>query len=331
MSDEGLRERHRERYQWMENLLADPRATDGDKVVGIALALHKNLKMGRCDPAIATLAAETARTRQGAQKSIRNLERLGHVRTRLGGYGPKDTNGYDLISANGGLHSCPPIPPEMTKGANHGEAKGKPKGQQDDAQEPTTFGPNNQNNQNIEGNTGDDGDGGDGGRASELKSVVDKVAQLAGLPADRSKWPKHWANAVPIVAGWRERFPDELILMAVEWAMRVKPDPGKPPSSITYFDKPIRQRFAAWTAPLPGTARQTASNGQAAAPSRREHQQQLGELAQRLGWHVVAELAESEADELSRRLSRGQVTDEELHRIKLDTEARLFGQGAARA
>jgi hypothetical protein len=47
---------HRDRFAWMEDVLADADLTKGEKLVALRLAFYKNLKTGRCYPSVQTIA-----------------------------------------------------------------------------------------------------------------------------------------------------------------------------------------------------------------------------------------------------------------------------------
>ena len=73
------RSAHKARFDWMSALLACDVLTDGDKVVGIALALHQNIKSGRCDPSAALLAVETSRALRSVERNIAILKNNGFL------------------------------------------------------------------------------------------------------------------------------------------------------------------------------------------------------------------------------------------------------------
>jgi len=324
----------------MDAVLEDPELTDGAKILAIRLALTTNLKTGLCFPSVETLAFQTNMDPRSIRGLRAQLVEKGWIRCEKGGRGPKDTNSYVLLRRH--AHSAlegdrvvasPEIPPESAPRRNGGAAKAERKEERNHQKDGTVAPPNIVNNQNIENNSGDDGGSGDA-RAKELKAVVDKVAELSGLPPDRSKWPKYWTNAVPVVGKWRESYPDEIILTAVAWAMRVKSDPGVPPNSIIYFEKPIKQKHAEWVLPLAAAKKESQSKTGPARPpvlTRSEHQRFLNEIAQLIGWGVTTELTEAEALGLTDRWARGQVTNEELHRLKEEIEGRLRPKEPLRA
>ena len=335
MTKDELHERHASRYRWMDAVLEDPELTDGAKILAVRLALTTNLKTGLCYPSVKTLAAQTNMDPRGIRGLRAQLVEKGWIRCNSGGRGPKDTNSYVLLRRNDSAalgrdrgDAPPENPPETIPRRNDGAVKAERKEEPNLKKGGTVVPPIIENNQNTEINSGDDADAGGDARARELKAVVDKIANLAGLPSDRSKWPKYWGNAVPVVAQWRESFPDEVILLAVEWAMRVKTEPGVTPNSIKYFEQPIRQRHAVWTGQTVPSAKHPKTT---AAPSLGERQRRLNEIAELIGWHVATELTEDQAVDLADRWGRGEVTKEELHRLKDEVEGRLRQKQPLRA
>ena len=47
---------HADRFRWEQDVLANPQLTAAQKIVLTRLALHLNIKTGRCDPSVKTLA-----------------------------------------------------------------------------------------------------------------------------------------------------------------------------------------------------------------------------------------------------------------------------------
>lgn len=98
MPAEAIRQAHLERYKWMEDILTDTSLGYGDKAVALRLALHQNLKTGRCNPSVQTIAAGVGMRARNAQYKLRNLEQGGWIERRMGGGGPRGTTQYDLVS-----------------------------------------------------------------------------------------------------------------------------------------------------------------------------------------------------------------------------------------
>src|SRR5688572_29641046 len=70
----------RERFEWMEAVLADAALTAATKVVAQRLALHLNLQTGICNPSWETLARETSQSRATIARALDRLERAGRIR-----------------------------------------------------------------------------------------------------------------------------------------------------------------------------------------------------------------------------------------------------------
>ncbi len=333
MTADALRERHRLRFEWMEGALSATDLTPGEKNVAIRLALHLNLQTLLCNPGHDTLSRGVAMTNSGLRGAISALERKEYIRRARGGHGPRDTTRYTLLKVpnaqrgNGGDPLFAPVA-EINRGnvprterntfaRGHDESTKVPQKGSPTAEIEATLGTSNLvNSQNIEQNL----DKGADGRVRDQKFVVDRIAQLAGLPQDRRKWPKYWQSAVRVVAAWREAYSDEVILVGVERAMAYKRQINPaPPNSIRYFEEPIKQWHKQITTSLPSVV---TGMPFATPPAPQELQRRLNELAQRLGWDVLTELSEIEAFDLVGRWMRGEVDSAELHRIAADVRMR---------
>jgi hypothetical protein len=97
MPADALKEAYRARFDWMAEVLADPTLTNGEKVVAMRLALHKNVKTARCDPSIQTIADGVAMGRRNTQYTLSRLEEKHRVKRRVGGQGPRQTTQYELL------------------------------------------------------------------------------------------------------------------------------------------------------------------------------------------------------------------------------------------
>src|SRR5215831_14068347 len=75
----------RDRCNWIEAMMLDARLSDRDKIILTRLALHLNLKTGRCDPTIDLLALETSipgseeTARRIVRRSIAQGDKLGWI------------------------------------------------------------------------------------------------------------------------------------------------------------------------------------------------------------------------------------------------------------
>jgi hypothetical protein len=86
---------HAERFGWQQSVLACPKLTATQKNVLTRLALFHNIKTGRCDPSIETLANGAGVTRRAVQKALAAGEALGFILRKLGG-GKYVTTRYEL-------------------------------------------------------------------------------------------------------------------------------------------------------------------------------------------------------------------------------------------
>jgi hypothetical protein len=97
MPEDPLKVAYRDRMAWMEDVLADPALSNGEKVVAMRLALHKNVRTSRCDPGIETISKGVAMRSRNVQYTLGRLEERGWIRRRMGGHGPRNTTQYDLL------------------------------------------------------------------------------------------------------------------------------------------------------------------------------------------------------------------------------------------
>jgi Helix-turn-helix domain len=93
-----LQNAHRQRWEWMEAVMADSNLSPGEKLVALRLAAYRNVKTGRCDPSVPTIAAGVAMTERNVKKVLAKLQAQGRIRRHMGGHGPRDTTQYELIA-----------------------------------------------------------------------------------------------------------------------------------------------------------------------------------------------------------------------------------------
>jgi hypothetical protein len=86
---------HLDRFQWMENILADAGLTPTQKNILVRLALHQNMKTGRLDPSVRGLAAGTATRDRAVQLTLARAERDGLIDREIGG--GRDRSSYRLL------------------------------------------------------------------------------------------------------------------------------------------------------------------------------------------------------------------------------------------
>jgi hypothetical protein len=84
---------HAEHFRWMETVLADPALTFAQKAILTRLVLYLNLKSGRCDPSIQSIAAAVGVQERAVQMAITTAQALGLLTRREGG-GRSRTNKY---------------------------------------------------------------------------------------------------------------------------------------------------------------------------------------------------------------------------------------------
>ncbi|MGY2935989.1 hypothetical protein ACVWZ6_005591 [Bradyrhizobium sp. GM6.1] len=84
----------RDRDMWLVALAASRSLGDGDKVLGVRLALHHNVKTGQCNPSYDALAHGTGRTVSAIPKQLKRLEETGFI-NRISSKG-RYRNSYEL-------------------------------------------------------------------------------------------------------------------------------------------------------------------------------------------------------------------------------------------
>ena len=84
-----------EHFRWMQEVLAERAFTHAQKVILVRLALHLNLKSGRCDPSVETVAIGAAVKARAVQATIAQAQELGWLIRHEGG-GRGNTNSYTL-------------------------------------------------------------------------------------------------------------------------------------------------------------------------------------------------------------------------------------------
>jgi hypothetical protein len=88
---------HAERFRWEQDMLANPQLTPTQKNILTRLALHLNIKTGRCDPSVETLAAGAGVVERTVQTALARAEKLGIINRVIGG-GRTRTSSYSLVS-----------------------------------------------------------------------------------------------------------------------------------------------------------------------------------------------------------------------------------------
>jgi hypothetical protein len=79
-----------EHFRWMQALLADPAFSHAQKAILVRLALHMNLKCGRCDQSIETIAKGTGVKARAVQVTLAKAQALDYlIRHDGGGRGGK--------------------------------------------------------------------------------------------------------------------------------------------------------------------------------------------------------------------------------------------------
>jgi hypothetical protein len=93
------------RHRWIEAMMLDRRLSERDRLILCRLALHLNLKTGRCDPAVGLLAMEVSLggsedvAQRMARRSLSSAEKLGwieRVHRHGGGSRHNQSNSYSL-------------------------------------------------------------------------------------------------------------------------------------------------------------------------------------------------------------------------------------------
>lgn len=90
--------------QWRALLMETSELSPTELLVGFVLSTHMDRNGGSCFPGISTVAAEAHCSRRQAQGSVRKLERLGLLDTKVGG-GRGRPNRYRINSAAVALFS----------------------------------------------------------------------------------------------------------------------------------------------------------------------------------------------------------------------------------
>jgi hypothetical protein len=85
----------RAHFVWMECLAAAGDLSPALRLLGIRLALHRNLATGRCFVGYETLAREVSILTRSAKKLVAQLERHGWIRIKRGG-GREKANEYEF-------------------------------------------------------------------------------------------------------------------------------------------------------------------------------------------------------------------------------------------
>src|ERR1700737_1190047 len=70
---------HADRFRWEQDVLANPQLTAAQKIVLTRLALHLNIKTGRCDPSVKTLATGAGMAERTVQATLSRAETLGII------------------------------------------------------------------------------------------------------------------------------------------------------------------------------------------------------------------------------------------------------------
>jgi hypothetical protein len=87
-----------DRDNWMRLLLADDALSPSAKVVAQRLALHLNVKSGRCDPSLDRLAQGTGMSRSTMKRTLQDLDKAGWI-------GIRRSSGGRSLSGHGYCHS----------------------------------------------------------------------------------------------------------------------------------------------------------------------------------------------------------------------------------
>jgi Helix-turn-helix domain len=99
---------HADRFRWEQDVLANPQLTAAQKIVLTRLALHLNIKTGRCDPSVKTLATGAGMAERTVQATLSRAETLGLLKRAIGG-GRTRTTSYTLISPAKTVHDAAPF------------------------------------------------------------------------------------------------------------------------------------------------------------------------------------------------------------------------------
>jgi hypothetical protein len=77
--------RHRDHFRWLEAIIAAADISATARLLGVRLALHHNVKTGRCFVGYAKLAAEIGIAERSAMRAVAELERRGWITVHRGG------------------------------------------------------------------------------------------------------------------------------------------------------------------------------------------------------------------------------------------------------
>lgn len=99
---------HADRFRWEQDVLANANLTPTQKNILTRLALHLNIKTGRCDPSVKTLAKGAGAAERTVQTALSRAERLGIIERSLGG-GRALTTSYTLLLSSETVHSAAPF------------------------------------------------------------------------------------------------------------------------------------------------------------------------------------------------------------------------------
>jgi DNA-binding transcriptional regulator YhcF (GntR family) len=97
-----------DRCRWEQEALANPRLTATQKNVLARLALHLNIKTGRCDPSVETLAKGAGVAERTVQTALSRAEALGIIERAIGG-GRARTTSYALVAPSKTVHGNAPF------------------------------------------------------------------------------------------------------------------------------------------------------------------------------------------------------------------------------
>src|SRR3984893_15918815 len=99
---------HADRFRWEQDVLANPQLTAAQKIVLTRLALHLNIKTGRCDPSVKTLATGAGMAECTVPATLSRAETLGIIKRAIGG-GRTRTTSYTLVSPAKTVHNAAPF------------------------------------------------------------------------------------------------------------------------------------------------------------------------------------------------------------------------------
>ncbi len=140
MTNTQVKEAFCERELWRAGVLADRRLSRGALAVALCLSLHKNLRSGRCDPSLETIAKETAQSIRNTNYALADLERLGWIKRHVR---PGTSTQYELRW--GVQRVSPPYEDRGVKENERGAQFGAPGGAKIDAEGRSPLHPNLEN------------------------------------------------------------------------------------------------------------------------------------------------------------------------------------------